>query len=829
MPPCRQKAQSGLLLFSFLAVFTGCTSGSRGTADVGGVVVAAKAGGDVPVEFVLVDPQSDPTDIEFRISADNGQSWLAGTARTPTTALATSPSGVRHTLIWDSIADFGPRADQQVLLSIRSIETDSGLGSEPVLATATLQTKSAAADRVEAYMIYFGELSTADIAVAKTHDLVILYPGATSVTRAVVAEIQSGVDAADPRDDVIVLGYVNLGEDDRTIGLSNGGLLSDPRFTGNGTGPRVDPRGAGAAGQPLTGLDPLGLPSVSGGYASFYLDDNSLESHGIGDGLPDRNGVTGACYVNAGDPAWFDALDAMLGASDGVPGLREILSLDYGAGYGFDGVCLDNIDTCSPNVWTGPGDPDQAEFEWTAAGYAAFFARLRTEYPKALVMQNRGLFFFNPNLHHYGLSTRGNIDFLKFESYRLDLESSREFDPYTFADNKFNFTPKLQAEAYRRDGFQVLSLGYAEGPGIEHDTLLGLSSAGMTTLLEDIVEAQQLAGFRHYLMDGGGQIVNPFVLENADFTDTTAPVWTSTYNANNPGYPQLPWAPNARVGIQEVVAGVESATLRWDVALDLNPVSYILYYDDEEFDFGDRDVFGKAERIVLRPEIGSGYDLGAGPNVYPYEAIISGLKKEKDYYFCIRAVDTLGNQDDNQVVLSVRTRADDLAMTVDGDFDDWKDVPKIAKDNREKTRTPGPDWKEIRVVNDAQNLYLYFDAYEKFSVAGAPILETAPLQIYLDVDNDPFTGHQFSNIGSELMVHGTQLMRQSKTAFDGGLVRTLTLNPTVNSDKCELAVPLADLDAAAGFIAGRIRLIFRNGAIGDLAPDSGYIEYRIAR
>lgn len=107
MSPCRAPIPLGLLLCtSLVLVASGCTGGTRGTADVGGVVVASRTGGDVPVEFVLVDAESDPTDVEFRYSTDSGQSWAAGTARTPTTALATSPTGVRHTLIWDSIASW---------------------------------------------------------------------------------------------------------------------------------------------------------------------------------------------------------------------------------------------------------------------------------------------------------------------------------------------------------------------------------------------------------------------------------------------------------------------------------------------------------------------------------------------------------------------------------------------------------------------------------------------------------------------------------------------------------------------------------------------------
>ena len=168
-------------------------------------------------------------------------------------------------------------------------------------------------------------------------------------------------------------------------------------------------------------------------------------------------------------------------------------------------------------------------------------------------------------------------------------------------------------------------------------------------------------------------------------------------------------------------------------------------------------------------------------------------------------------------------------MQVDGDFEDWKDVPKLRKDGSEKNREPGPDWEEVRIVNDAQNLYVYFKTHDRFTLANGPVQETSPLQIYLDVDDDPFTGYAFSNVGSELMVNGNRLIRQAPGLFDGGLVRTLAISSTVNVEKCELAVPLSELDAAAGFVVGRIRVILRNGAIGDLVPDSGYIEYAIAR
>lgn len=810
-----------------------CDSGGRGTAAVGGVAVASVAGGEVPFEFVLVDGESDPVDIELLYSLDDGATWATGTVKTSTRGLATSPTGVRHTLLWNALADLGPRAATSVRLSVRSIESASGRASLPVLASAMLENLSTAARRVESYMIYFGALDAAKIAVAKAHDLVILYSCDPSITRSVVAEIQAGVDPNDPRDDVIVLGYVNVGEDERTIGIGDVDLLLDPRFVGDGSGPRLDPRGAGAAGQPLRNLDPRGLPSVSGGYASFYLDDKSLESNGIGDGRPDRNGVTGACYVNMGDPAWFTALDGMQCAStDARNGFRELLSLNYGLGLGCDGVYLDNVDTCAPNGWTGPGDPDQAEFEWTAAGYAALVGRLRTEYPNALVLQNRGLFFFSPDLPHYGLLSPSDISFLKIENYRLDRNSGQEFDPYTFADNKFNFAPKLQAEAYRKGGFQVLSLGYAEGPGIDHDTLLGRSTAGLATLQADIDEAQRQAGFRHYLTDSGGQVVNQFVRDRADMTDDDPPVWSSTYNANQPGYPTPPMAPTPRVGIQQVVAGVTAVKVRWDVALDLHPVSYVLYYREaNRFDFADGDAkaLQNATRVVLEPEIGFGYALGAGPSVYPYQAIIQGLKRDRDHVFLIRAVDSLGNEDGNRAYLTVRTLNAELNMAIDGVFGDWADLPASLKDKEVKGDSFGPDWKEIRVTNDGVNLYVYFETHKSFNLNGSPGFTTSKLKILIDADASPFTGYRFSNIGSELMVHGDALVQQASGVEFAAQLQSIAVNPRTNMKKCELAVPLSRIDAAAGRVAGKLRMIFVDDDAKDLAPDSGYFEYQIAR
>ncbi|MEZ5962321.1 MAG: fibronectin type III domain-containing protein [Planctomycetota bacterium] len=644
---------SQLLSWATLWLLAAACSRGSSRPSIQRLSVPESASGEVAVQVTLADPASQPLDVTLEVSRDQ-LAWNSATTAqgTTLTGLATSPEGTPHVFTWDSLADLGFRVEGDTWIKI----TATGAGGLVDIQTAKVKRIDnllPASKRVRHHLIHFGPLDEATVRVAETHDLVILYPCQPTVTRALIADIQDGVDPRDPRDDCIVLGYVDVGEDERTIGLSDGELHADPRFVGDGSGPRVDPRGPNAGGRSLAGIDLRGLPSVSGGYASFYLDDNSVETHGIGDGLPDRNGVTGACYVNAGDPIWFDTLHEMLCSEQGFAGIRETLSGDYGAALACDGVFLDNIDTCAPNSFTEPGDPDHATFEWTAPGVTDFVGELRRRWPSKVIMQNRGLFFFDPRYPQYHFTTGPLIDFLKIESYRLDRETSREFDTYAFAENKHNLVPRLQAEA-QRFTFQVLSLGYAEGPGISHDTLLGRSNDGFDTLLADVREAEQV-GFRHYLTSAAGDLVNEFARQHGTTVDVDPPVWSSTYNAFGSTNP--PGAPVPRVGIQQVEVAPGSLTVRWDVAIDQNPVTYHLFYGTKPIRF-DRDGFpaGTSHQELYPARVSPTYADGPAPDAYPFEATSTGLLHNTTYYFCIFARDSAGNWAKDRVVLSARTR-----------------------------------------------------------------------------------------------------------------------------------------------------------------------------
>ncbi len=494
------------------------------------------------------------------------------------------------------------------------------------------------------YMVYYSTLTQDIIDTMKRYEVVIIHPKMGNITRDQVQEIRAT--------GTIVLGYIAIGEDLRTAGLTPEQMLQDPRFVEDGSGPKVDPRKAGVAS--LDGIDVNGKPSPGGtGYASYYLDDNDF------DGLPDINVNFHCAFTNIGDPNWFKVLDNMtIDGTDQVPGLKEILTDDYGRGLGCDGVFLDTIDTAAPNAFTADTDDFRTRYEWTSVGVREFCKSLKEAYPDKQILQNRGLFFYNPQLPMYKYNPREYVDYLYYESYRLDSNTNVLYYDTYFHDNKYNYLPRIAAEASRPDGFQVLSLGYAEGPA-EYElgaTLVGKSKVGLDILLEDIYEAQDVAGFKHYLTDAGLTVVNSFVIDYEDKTDDAAPVWTSVYNDKNAWPPE---EPTPRVGVSQAEANKDgSVTVRWDVALDKNKVSYTLYYQTEKFDFEADPDLTAATQVELVPEVGKGYENGIGPDVYPFEATIEELEHKTTYYFVIRAKDNSDkhNEEKNEVVLSVKTK-----------------------------------------------------------------------------------------------------------------------------------------------------------------------------
>jgi hypothetical protein len=189
---------------------------------------------------------------------------------------------------------------------------------------------------------------------------------------------------------------------------------------------------------------------------------------------------------------------------------------------------------------------------------------------------------------------------------------------------------------------------------MSHATLLGQSTVGYADLIEDIRVTEQVMGLRHYLTDAKVALVNSFVLDHTDLSDTAPPVWTSSYNDHNPGYPTAPGDPSPRVGVREIIAGSSQLTVRWDVALDKYPVGYAIYYQTTPFDFASDPKLLRANRVVAAPRAPSNYPGWGGPTIVANETTLTGLTAGQRVYVVVRAFDrsAANNEEQNQVVLS---------------------------------------------------------------------------------------------------------------------------------------------------------------------------------
>ena len=574
------------------------------------------------------------------------------------------------------------------------------------------------------YLIYYGSWTDADAVFARdNYKLVILHPSVSNVTPAQIATIQAGPDlTVSTDDDVPVLAYISVGEDDRP----------GAPFAGDGSGPRVDPRASSS--DPLAGIAPLGDPSPGGtGFASYYLDDGVIgdPNSTAKDGQPDRNQTFGGYYTNPGDPAWFAILKGKTKAGTGRAGFDELLTSVTGNGYNCDGLFLDTLDTPAPNSF------GATQFEWTTPAYQALVAQISAAYPAKLLLGNRGLFFYNPNLKNYEFTLRPYLDLVLFESYYTDSSGSGSPSIF-FDDNKFNFAPKLNAESQRPDGFTILSLGYTT-PG--EPAALGPG---------DFVASQAEQGWLLYRTNPAlTEPYNPFSTDAAAWDlsspDSSPPTWDSSAARSADSDPVTPGnqAPAPRVGIQQAVAGDGEVTIRWDLARDqTGPVRYNIYHTDQPgLDFN------TATRLAaVTPGVPENYLTGTGPGRFPFEFTVTGLADGTIHQFAVRAEDALGNEDSNTVVLSTALESQPstfASITIDGEIDDWAAVPTAITD------PPGDGVQDIvalKIANDEDYLYVLV-VYN--GAADTNTFNSSP-SVFLSLDNDAdrATGFDIYGLGS---------------------------------------------------------------------------------
>ncbi|MGA2174660.1 MAG: fibronectin type III domain-containing protein [Verrucomicrobiota bacterium] len=640
------------------------------------------------------------------------------------------------------------------------------------------------------YLIYYGNWNSSQVDYARTnYHLVILHP-ASNITSNQIATIKRGKDnIAGTADDVLVLAYLSIGEDDRT-GVP---------FVGDGLGPRVDPRASDSA--PLSSItNAIGLPSSGGThYASYYLNARNNQT-----GIPDQDASWGSYYVNAGAPAWWNVIKNMTKASSGQAGLDEILSTNVGNAFNCDGVFLDTIDTAAPDTWG-------TEYEWTSPGMQGLVQRIRTNYVGKLIMANRGLFFYDPNVKTYPYTLRPYVDMVMFESYYSD--SSTNAVSTSFLDNKYDFAPKINAEAGRPDGFTVLAVDYDHTPP--------QSSAIVN---QDYVECMGIQGWPLYR-------TNPYLDEAlntnsaawlATNADTQPPLWDSTAA-------QSPTPPTPRVGVQEVTVGDQSATVYWDVAHDqTEPVRYNVYYSS-----GAAMNFQTATKLThVSPSIPESYTLATGPGIYPYAYTITGLTNEMTYFFAVRAEDssTPSHEDANAVNISAVPGTSGAVgayrnITIDGTFSDWAGLAWAYQGNMD---TNPVNFAEVQFANDTNYLYGHVKLYSPYA-----LFSDYYTHLFIDTDDNSHTGCQITGVlfGSEMMIESGFGYDERNGTFNAGNVSGLdwAIDSGASGTEFEFRVSLASLysDGTRVFGTNAMRLLMQDDRGHESAVETG-IPYILA-
>jgi hypothetical protein len=248
------------------------------------------------------------------------------------------------------------------------------------------------------YLCYYGQWDDETIFRAQDFDLVILEP--SNITAAQVGRLKKGHDGiAGTADDVIVIGYLSVGEDHLNT------------RTGDGRGPCY------------YSYDSAALVYENKGYASWYVDDADHN------GLPDADPIWKSAYVNGGDSLWWEFLRSNPNGADTI-----LLA------KGCDGLFLDLLDTATP--WA------PWPYRWTVGGMSDLVAWLKTAYPGKFLIGNRGLFYFDPATPAaYAHTIRPFIDGIMFESYYRE-------------GNRSAWAQKLNTEASKPDGFKVIALDY---------------------------------------------------------------------------------------------------------------------------------------------------------------------------------------------------------------------------------------------------------------------------------------------------------------------------------------------------------------------------------
>ncbi len=552
---------------------------------------------------------------------------------------------------------------------------------------------------ISSHLTHYGMWKSSDITTFQRYGLVALQPGhyegSDGETQAIARLRANGTK---------VLLYLSIGEDASTYDQGKPAV-------GDGRGP-VRWNAATAS-----------ILYENKGIASYYLDEWNAKGYDpdsvnkVPDGLPDRQGDWGSCFVNAGDSAW----QALM--------LTEAARL---IARGADGFFLDTPETANP--WTGYG--------WTSEGMYHLIRKMREAHAGKYLLLNRGLFFFDPDHElQYRWSPRKFLDGTLFESYvtgsnyPVDQGGNglwRE-NPY-FASNKYIVAPRLNAEMNRPDSRgAVFHIDYMANP---LRAPLDLPDVFQRIRQEVVVEQGWVPQINDRMLSQAPALF----LDNPAPSDRNPPAWRNT--AAYMGQGGVP--PPPRTGMLKAIPGNGTVTLRWDVASDQTwPVRYNLYFAKN----GPIDFNTSAKILDVKTEIGADYTDRPGTGAEdgcPYEFTLTGLTNQALYRFAVRAEDATTGVDpalgrigpgggieetNTQVVMAIPRDSTAFPMVIDGATTDWSGIPAIADSANDATSV---DFVTLAASDDRDALYL--------NLQFAGVATTSQVAVLFNTDRRSTTG-----------------------------------------------------------------------------------------
>ncbi|MBN9420189.1 hypothetical protein ABS71_12980 [bacterium SCN 62-11] len=367
------------------------------------------------------------------------------------------------------------------------------------------------------YAICYGEWTPEMVQRSHQYDLVVVHPGDdfANLNADLVGQIKRGKDGkAGTADDVIVLGYVTIGEDDH--------VPAGPPRPGAGPTAYINKTWKQEkASYPTRYLDQVSYVFEKNGERKYGENGKPVIVAGQ-DGVPDENGVWGSYYVDPGDPQWQATVLGKMGRLQ-----KEM---------GVDGFFLDTIDTASP--W--------GNYSFTQSRMAGLMKAIRKAYPERLILANRGMFLLETDYQAYVDS----MDGLLYESLYCiwDWGAKRGVvSPWAVGDVGYLKDPVLPAS--KKAGFHMFYINYLDS---KQDDFYPLMHS-----IEDLVGRKGISNYvSDPLLQGLGQPISELFPEEG-----AAPPELGNLSVSE--------LPNGRFRLNYEVKGLDGRQLGKDLFLDV--------------------------------------------------------------------------------------------------------------------------------------------------------------------------------------------------------------------------------------------------------------------